>query len=158
MLGELNIKEVQLLNSYEMLGNHGQKELDDYVRYLLCKQYKREVLSSVFNNKLIHNLFHSLLHLVDKEDFDVYHVVRRIAQIKELYYGTFEQVHVRYSEMIDELDSNEVVREFGRTMFENIEEALKTSNRSKIKYEIIGFYEEFNKLAKKKDARIIVAV
>lgn len=158
MTGEISYKEVELLNVYELLGPTGQKELKDYMRYLLTKQYKREVMVAVFNNKLMQNLFHSLLHMIQKDDFDILQVKKRVFQIKELYYGVFEQVHTRYAELIEDLDSNEIVREFGRNSFENINMAFSSEDRGKIQFEIINFYQEYIKLSKKKDARQIVAV
>lgn len=158
MTGDISANEVELLNAYQILGPAGQKGLKDYLRYLLYKQYKREAMAAVFHNKLMHNLFHSLLHIVEKDDFDISQVVKRIQQIKELYYGLFEQVHQRYSEVIEDLDSSEVVREFGRTSFENIDKAIKQNNDSILRFEIIDFYQGYHKLSQKKDSRNIVAV
>lgn len=150
--------EIELLNVYALLGPTGQKELKDYLKYLLTKQYKRDVMVAVFNNKLIHNLLHSLLHIIERDDFDIYQAQKRILQIKELYYGVFEKIHLRYAELIEDLDSNEIVREFGRNSFENIKLAFDSNNRNRIQFEIINFYQEYMNLSKKKDARQIVAV
>ncbi|MGR6835783.1 hypothetical protein [Syntrophomonas erecta] len=158
MLGDISASEIELLNSYQILGPGLQRELKEYTRYLLTRQYRRESMVAVFHNRLINNLFHSLLYMVEKDDFDFQQVRRRVMQIKELYYGIFEQVHTRYSELVEDLDSNEIVREFGRNSFENLEGALKSSNHNLIRMEVIEFYQEFGKLAKKKDARQIVAV
>ncbi|MEN6350097.1 MAG: hypothetical protein ABFD08_11960 [Syntrophomonas sp.] len=158
MTGDISVNEVELLNAYQILGPVGQKGLKDYLRYLLYKQYKREVIAAVFHNKLLHNLFHSLLHIVEKDDFDIQHVAKRIRQIKELYYGLFEQVHQRYSEVVEDLDSSEVVREFARTGFENIEKAICGEKITIIRFEIIDFYQGYHKLSQKKDSRNIVAV
>jgi hypothetical protein len=95
---------------------------------------------------------------VERDDFDIGPLQKRISQIKELYYAIFEQVHNRYLEVVDDLDSNEVVREFGRISFENLEEVLKQGNPTVIRREVINFQQEYNKLGKKKDARQIVAV
>lgn len=158
MLGDFTNEEVELLNAFTALRPGGQREIKDYMRYVLGKQYKREVKVAVFNNKLLQNLFHSLLHIVEKEDFDLILVSKRVAQLKELYYAIFEQVHSRYAELVPELDSNEVVREFARTGFENLNTALVKGNQEMIRLEIVDFYQEYNKLAQKRDARQIVAV
>ncbi|MEN6390902.1 MAG: hypothetical protein ABFD04_10850 [Syntrophomonas sp.] len=158
MLGEFTNEEVELLNAFTALKPGGQREIKEYMSYVLGKQYKREVKVSVFNNKLLHNLFHSLLHIVEKEDFDLILVGKRVAQIKELYYAIFEQVHNRYAEMVPELDSNEVVREFARIGFENLNSALAKGKQEMIRLEIVDFYQEYNKLAQRRDARQIVAV
>jgi hypothetical protein len=156
--GEIGIQEIELLNAYQVLMPSVRKELNDYLRYLLCKQYKRDAMIAVFHNKLLHNMMHSLLHLVEREDLDREQVARRIMQIKELYYGLFEQVHSKYSEYVDELDSNEVITGFARHSFANLERAAQADNLEMLRYEIVNFYQEFHKLSQRKDARNIVAV
>lgn len=158
MFGELSSNEVELLNAYSILGYTAQKELKDYLRYLLCKQYKKEIMVAVFSNQLIHSLLHSLLHIVERDEFDICQVEKRAEQIREIYFGIFEQVHCKYLEHIEELDSNEIVKDFGSNSFEHIRQACRTGNRITIRLEIVDFCESFNKLARKKDARKIVAV
>lgn len=158
MFEGLTANELELLNSYQLLRSNGKKELKDYMRYLLCKQYRRELMIAIFQNQLIHNLCHSVLHIIEKDDFDIDHLGKRIRQIKELYYGVYEEVHNKYSEHIENLDSIEIVREFGKNSFGNIERALKTGDYILIRVEIIDFYEEFKILSIQKDARMIVAV
>ena len=94
MLGDITINEINLLNQYEVLNANFQKELNDYMRYLLTKQYRREVMAAIFHNKIIINLLHGLLYLIEKDDFDIAIVKKRVGQMKELYYGIFEQVHL----------------------------------------------------------------
>lgn len=158
MFGDITANEIELLNAYFLLGPTAQKELKDYLRYQLSKQYKKEVMYAVFNNQLIHSLLHSLLHLVEREEFDINQVQKRVQQIKDLYFGIFEHVHNKYSEHIEELDSNEIVKDFGRISFENISNACSSGNRTTIRLEIVELYEGYNKLSRKKDARRIVAV
>ena len=158
MLGDITLNEVNLLNQYEVLNANYQKELNDYMRYLLSKQYRREVMVAVFNNKIIINLLHGLLYLMEKDDFDVAIVKKRVGQMRQLYYGVFEQVHIRYSEIIEDLDSNELVREFGRISFGTLNQVLEQGDTKMIRFEIINFYHEYNQLSKKKDARQIIAV
>lgn len=158
MFEGLTANDIELLNSYQLLGVNGKKELKDYMRYLLCKQYRRELMGAIFQNQLIHNLCHSVLHIIEKDDFDINHLGRRIAQIKELYYGIFGQIHNKYSEHVENLDSIELVKEFGKNSFGNIERALRTNEQILIRAEIIDFYEEFKILSMQKEARKIVAV
>lgn len=158
MFGEMGAREVELLNSFEHLSSAAQRELQEYVRYLLCKQYKREVMVTVFNNKLLHTLLHSLLHMVEREEMDIDAVARRINQVKEMYYAIFEQVHIRYCELIEDLDSNETVKEFGRTSFDNLDRALRTQSANLIRLEIVDFCQGYDTLGRRKDARKIVAV
>jgi hypothetical protein len=158
MLGDLSLDEVELLNAYHVLGTSGKKEMRDYQRYLLIKQYKKELVVSIFNNNLLQSLLHKLLHMVEREDFDINMIEKRVLQFKEIYFGTFEQVHCKYTELIADLDSYEVIKDFGKNSFENIMRSCSSGNRNTIRYEIVELGENFSKLARKKDARQIVAV
>lgn len=158
MVGDITLQEIEILNAFEMLSLNGQRDLKDYMRYLLCKQYKRDVMVTVFHNKLLHNLFHGLLHLAEREEIDREQLGKRINQIKELYYGLFEKVHVEYTQHVDELDTNDVVASFASNGFANLERVLNGGNTEMIRYEIINFFQEYSKLAQRKDARSIVAV
>jgi len=158
LVGHITTEEIELLNAYQMLNINEKKEIHEFLRYVLCKQYKYEVLASVFNNSLLHNLFHSLLHIVERDDFDVNQIIKRVKQIKELYYGIFEQVHNKYAQIVTDLDSNEIVKEYGRNCFENLDRVLHGNNKQIIRLEIIDFSQEFNKLSKKHNTKKIVAV
>jgi hypothetical protein len=154
---DLSSNEVELLNAYQLLTSGGQRELKDFLRYLLCKQYRREVMAAVFNNNLLSNLFHSLLHIIEGDEFDINLVSKRIRQIKDLYYALFQKVHFRYNEVVENLDSNEAVREFGKA-FDNLERALCTGNETIIRMEVIEFYQQYLCFSQKKENRKIVAV
>ncbi len=158
MFSDITAQEVEILNMLDIMTPTGVREVKEYMRYILTKQYRREVMAAVFHNKLLSNLFHSLLFLVERDDFDVAQVQKRVQQIKQIYYAIFDQVHNKYSKVVEDLDSNEVVREFGRISFENLERAFKQGQLSLIRMEVINFYQEYNKLGKKMDARQIVAV
>ncbi|MBO8158476.1 hypothetical protein [Thermosyntropha sp.] len=158
MLAELSLKEIELLKAFQALGPVGQKECSEYIKYLLTKQYKRELMMSIFNNKLIHNLLHGLLHMVEKDDFDVIQAQKRVMQIKELYYGIFEDVHTKYTELVDDLDTNEIVREFGKNGFTSLENAFVSGDIGKIRYEVIDFFQQYEKFSQKKDIKHVVAV
>ncbi|NLF45101.1 MAG: hypothetical protein GX581_03400 [Syntrophomonadaceae bacterium] len=155
---ELTSNEVELLNAYQCLTTQGQKEIKEYLRYQLCKQYRREVMGSIFNNKLMDNLLRGLVRIIEGRELDVELVTRRIKQIKELYYSTFQKVHFKYSEVVDNLDSNEIVRETGRHAFENIEQALQSGNEDLIRLEVREFYQDYIVLSRNNDARKIIAV
>jgi hypothetical protein len=158
MSGEFSFDEVELLNAYFILGPSGKKEMSDYLRYLLIKQYKKELVVSIFNNQLLNSLLHRILHIVEREDFEIDQMEKRVLQFKEIYFGTFEQVHCKYAELIPDLDSYEIIKDFGKNSIENIMQSCSSGNRSLIRFEIIELGENFNKLARKKDARKIVAV
>jgi len=158
VFADITAGDIEIINMLDLLTPSGKREVREYTRYILTKQYRREVMVAIFQNKLLANLLHSIVFLVERDDFDIDPLQKRISQIKELYYAIFEQVHNRYLEVVDDLDSNEVVREFGRISFENLEEVLKQGNPTVIRREVINFQQEYNKLGKKKDARQIVAV
>jgi hypothetical protein len=158
VIGDLTTDEIELLNAYSKLGTSGQRELSEYLRYLLCKQYKRDVMVAVFHNQLMHSLLHSLLHLVERDDFEVKQVDKRVQQLRDLYFGLFEDVHYQYSEIITDLDSNELVKDFGTCSFNHIQRAIDLEDRSLIRMEIVEFYEGYLRLSKRDDCRKIVAV
>ena len=78
--------------------------------------------------------------------------------MQEIYFGIFEKIHTKYSELIDGLDSFEAVRDFGRLSFDNINRACSSGNQLLIRMEINEFYEGYYKYAQKKEARKIFAV
>jgi len=158
MIGDITTSDIELLNAFGSLASSAQRELKDYLRYQLCKQYKRELMASIFHNQLLGSLLQSLLYIVEREEFSIPQIEARMKQINELYFGIFEKVHCKYSELVDCLDSVELVKEFGHNAFQNIERACRIENRILIRMEIIEFYEGYYKLAQKKDARKIVAV
>ncbi len=158
MFADIGLKDIELLTNYQKLTPASQRELQEYLRYLLCKQYKRDVMAAVFHNKLLINLLHSLLHLIELEELDLQQITRRVMQIKELYYALFEKVHNKYAELIEDLDSNETVKEFGRNGFANLEQALRSQSSSRIKMEIIEFYQGFDTLSRHRGMCKIVAV
>ncbi len=100
----------------------------------------------------------SLLHISEREDFDKNQIEKRALQFKEIYFAIFEQIHSKYADLVDDLDSCEIVKDFGINSVDNILQACWANNRSAILFEVIELSESFNKFAKKKSARKIVAV
>jgi hypothetical protein len=158
MFSDISTGDIELINAYSNLTSSAQKDFKDYLRYLLCKQYKKELMAAIFHNQLLHSLLQSLLHIVERDEFQIQQIEKRLNQIKELYFGIFEKIHTKYSELVDGLDSSELVKEFGVNSFDSINRACKAGNHILIRMEIVEFYEGYYKLAQKKDARKIVAV
>lgn len=158
MFADICFTDIELLTNYQSLTPAAQRELLDYLRYLLCKQYKRDVMVAVFHNKLLSNLLHSLIHIIEREELNIQQITRRVMQIKELYYDAFEKVHSKYAELIEDLDSSETVIEFGRNGFANLEQALRSQNPGRIKMEILDFYQGFDSLSRHRGMCKIVAV
>jgi hypothetical protein len=156
--GEISIRDLELLNAYSLLRPSAQGDFLDYMHYLLSKQYRTEVMAAIFNNRMLNKLIDDLVTMADIEGIEIDLIKRRVIQIRELYFGVFEQVHARYCEVVENLDSNEVVKDFGRISFDNLFRALKTEDRKLIKTEVLEFYEQYASLSRKKDARRLVAI
>ncbi len=152
------LDEFEFSNNFRRLGPAAQRELKDFMDFLLCRQYKREVIIAVFHNKLLNNLLHGLLHLIENEGLDINQIRRRVMQIKELYYLLFEKVHSHYAELIEDLDSCELVKEFGHSGFANLTDAINSNDPNRIRLEIIEFFQGFDRLSRHRSVRKIVAV
>lgn len=155
---DFRMDDTELCNSYHRLGPQAQRELKDYVDYLLTRQYKREVIITVFHNKLLKNRLCGLLHIVESEEPDINLVKRRVIQVKELYFGLFEKVHSDYAQLVEDLDACEVVKEFGRTSFTNLMRAIDSNRPSRVRTEVIDFFQGFDSLSRHSRARKIIAV
>ena len=158
MYGDIDASDIELLNAVSNLNTTYRREFRDYIHYLLTKQYKKELMVAIFHNQLLHSLLQSTLQLVEREDFQIIQIENRLKQMYELYFGIFERIHMKYSELVDGLDSSEIVRDFGRNSFDNINRACQSGNRMLIRLEIAEFYEGYYKFAQKKEARKIYAV
>lgn len=158
MYGDIDAGDIELLNAVSNLGPGFRKEFNDYIQYLLTKQYKRELMVAIFHNQLLRSLLQSTLQLVEREDFQISQIEKRARQMQELYFGIFEKIHIKYSELVQGLDSCEAVRDFGKFSFDNINRACSGGNRLLIRMEINEFYEGYYKYAHKKEARKIFAV
>ena len=158
MYNDIEKSDIELFNAFCNLNTSAQKDFKDYLRYLLTKQYKRELMVAIFQNGLLHGLIQSLMNIVEREEFSISQIENRMRQINEIYFGIFEKVYCKYIALIDGLDSSELVKDFGRNSFDNINRACMSGNRMLIRMEIAEFNEGFYRFASKKDARKIVAV
>lgn len=158
MYNDIDKSDIEILNVFSNLNSSAQKDCKDYLQYLLTKQYKRELMAAIFQNGLLHSLIQSLMNIVEREEFSISQIENRMKQINELYFGIFEKVYCKYIALVDGLDSSELVRDFGRNSFDNINRACLSGNRMLIRMEIAEFNEGFYKFALKKEARKIVAV
>lgn len=158
MYGEIDASDIELLNAVSSLHSPYRREFRDYIQYLLTKQYKRELMTAIFHNQLLHSLLQSTVKLVERDDFQIMQIQKRVEQMRELYFGIFERVHIKYSELVQCLDSCEIVRDFGKMSFDNINRACSSGNRLLIRMEINEFHEGYFKYSQRKDARKIFAV
>ena len=158
MYEEIDASDIELLNAISNLSTTYRQDFRDYIQYLLSKQYRRELMVAIFHNQLLHSLLRGTLQMVERDEFEITQVENRITQMNELYFGIFEKIHLKYSELIVGLDSCEVVRDFGRDSFDNINRACRSGNRLLIRMEITEFYEGYCKFAQKKEGRKIFAV
>lgn len=158
MYSDIDKGDIEVLNAFSNLTSSAQKDFKDYLQFLLAKQYKRELMAAIFQNGLLHSLIQSLMNIIEREEFSISQIENRMKQINELYFGIFEKIYCKYTALVDGLDSCELVRDFGRCSFDNINRACLSGNRILIRMEIAEFNEGFYKFALKKDARKIVAV
>ena len=158
MFEDITKSDIEVLNGFSNLNPSGQREFRDYMRYLLCKQYKRELMGAIFHNGLLHSLLQSMLNITERDEFPINQIENRIKQIRELYFGIFDKIHSKYSVLIDGLDGHELVKDFGRINCENVDRACRSGNRLVIRMEVVEFYEGYYKFAQKKENRIIAAV
>ena len=56
MYNDIEKSDIELLNAFSNLNSSAQKDFKDYMRYLLTKQYKRELMVAIFHNGLLHSL------------------------------------------------------------------------------------------------------
>ncbi|MDD4803062.1 MAG: hypothetical protein PHF24_09020 [Syntrophomonas sp.] len=158
MLGDISSGDIEILNAYSNLNFSAQKDLRDYLCYLLCKQYKKELIAAIFHNQLLHNMLQSLLYFVERDDFPIQLIEKRMEQIRDIYFGIFEKIHTKYCDLVLGLDSSELVKDFGINNFENINRACRTGNHNLIRLEIVEFYEQYYILAGKNNVKRIAAV
>jgi len=150
--------ELALLKKYQILNAKGKRNAHDYLNYLIYQQYKKESFVQVFHNQIICNLFHHIKYLVTKENYDINHIERLVKQIKKVFFASLEQVNFKYDDIIDEMDSNEIVTGFARIYFENIETAFYSQDKNKIRKEILVGYEEFMQLRQRKKIEKTLAI
>jgi hypothetical protein len=153
-------EEIQLLEANSLLTSPARKKLSEYLHFLLYKQYKAEVLSAVVGNQFVVQMLNRLRQMAERNDLDMPAVSRKLHQLRELYFSIFSSIHVKYSELVPDLDSCEIVREFGVAGFDNIERACMMENKLLLRLEIEDFYRGFETLAQKSinNTRQLVAI
>jgi len=159
MYPDVTVQEVELLNRFNLLSAEGKKELNDYLRYLLLKQYRAELYSQVLGNPLLHNGLMQAVRMCESENVELEEIVHKIRQVKQIYYQLLEKVFLKYAEAVDELYLYDSLRDWGRIGFEQVADAANKDCKEDILRELEEMLHNYRKLAVNRgDRRRIVAV
>lgn len=158
MLPDLTRQEIQLLNRFSMLTPEGRRELNNYMRFILLKQYRSDLFSQVLGNPLLFNGLQQAIRLCEREDVEVEEVVQKIRQLKFLYYQLLEKSYCKYSEILGEMLLEDSLKDWGKVCFENILDAAHTGRRELMRQELEEMVQSYNRLARREDRKKIVAV
>ncbi|MGE5398532.1 MAG: hypothetical protein ACM3MK_13490 [Chitinophagales bacterium] len=158
MIPNMTSQEIQLISRFSQLTPEGKREIDDYLRFVLLKQYKKELCSQVLNNSLLHNGFLQAVWMCEREDTSIEDIVAKVRQLKFVFYQSLERTYCRYSEVLGELMVEDILRDWGSIGFDSVLEAANTGNKELMKQELENMLQDYGRLAKKEDKRKIVAV
>lgn len=158
MFPDLSDQEIHLLNNFNLLTQDNQKEYNDYLRYILLKQYRAEMHSQVLANPLLCNGLKQALRLCEREETGIEEIMQKVRQTKYIYHQLVEKVYCKYAEALDDFPLNDLVLDWGRMGFENVAEAASNDQKDLIRRELEEMIHGYNKMAKKQDRRRIVAV
>ncbi|MGE5415567.1 MAG: hypothetical protein ACM3UZ_02150 [Acidobacteriota bacterium] len=158
MLPELTLREIQLLNRFNMLTPQARKEVNDHLLYVLLKQYRDELHSQVLGNVLVYNTLQQAARMCDRDDTEISDVVQKVRQSKFIFYQLLEKTHVKYADILNELYLEDSLKDWGRIGFESVLDAAAQNNKDLVKREIIEMIEGYKRLAKKEDRTKIIAV
>jgi hypothetical protein len=142
-------EELDLLEAYTVLGSTERAGLVEYLSFLLGRQYRRDALAAITGNQMLIQLLLNIRQFVERDEFDLAAAGQRINRLRTLYFELFASVHLKYSAVIPELDSYEIVRDFGLTGFDYMEQACRLGNKPVLRAEIEDFYRGFQALAQK---------
>jgi len=155
---EHNVEEITLLNQFNLLLPEGRREVLDYLRYTLFKQYQRELHAAVFSSQPLYNALVYIAKMCEREEASVEDILAKVRQVKFIFYQQYEKVHLKYASILSELHIEDTLRDVGRLGFENIFQAAHSNRPNLIKKEVEELLEMFRKLANRKDRRRIMAV
>lgn len=155
---EMNTNEMQLLNRFNMLNRENQREMEDYLRYLLFKQYKAELNQQVFGNPILLSLLTQAERMCERDETVLEEVQAKVEQAQYVFCQILERVSAKYEEIINEPGSDQYVRDWGRLGFQGVAEALEMGCRDRLKNQIEEMLHGYHRLAKKEDRILTVAV
>ena len=158
MLFELTSQDIMLLKCFRLLQTEGRKNLLDYLKFLAEKQYRAELSSRILNNPILYNGLVQAHRMCEREEVHVDDILQKINQLKYIYYQLLEKTNIKYDEILDDINQENIIRDWGRIGFENISEAARTGRKDLILRELDEMIEGLKGLAKKGDRKRIVAV
>ena len=155
---DLNSQDICLLKGFQLLRPEGKRDLLDYLRFLAQKQYRAELSFQVLNNPILYNGLLQASRMCEREETRVEDILQKISQLKYMYYQLLEKTNVKYDEVLDDINLEDIIRDWGRIGFENVAEAVKTGRKELILRELDEMIEGLEGLAKKGDKKRIIAV
>lgn len=158
MLPELSSQEIALINQYNLMNPQSRKEVRDYLAFVLLKQYRAEILSSVMGNGLVYNGLQQAARMCEHEDMELTDIVKKIGQVKAIIYSEIERVYLKYAEVLNDLCVEHTFIDWARIGFESIMEAAQSGNRQRLRQEINEMMEGYKRLSKREDRVRIIAV
>jgi len=158
LLFELTSQDIMLLKCFRLLQTEGRKNLLDYLKFLAEKQYRAELSSRILNNPVLYNGLVQAHGMCEREDVSLEDILQKINQLKYMYYQLLEKTSIKYDDILDDLNQENVIRDWGRIGFENITEAAKTGRKDLILRELEEMIEGLKGLAKKGGQKRIIAV
>lgn len=150
--------DIALLNQFHLLQPEGRQDVQEYLRYTLFKQYRRELYTTILGYQPLYNGLLQIAHMCEREDTGTEEIFHRAKQVKFLFYQRYEKVRAKYASVLIDLHIEDSLRDFARMEFESIFEAIHTNRKDLIKREIEEFLEIFTKLSFRQARRRIVAV
>lgn len=154
----LNSQEIQLLNRFNLLAPENKREVNDYLCYLIMKQYRAELNSQVLGNPLIYNGLLQAIRMCERDDLGIDEILQKIRQIKFLYYQLLEKIYCKYADILEGFYTDELLKDWGRLGFESVFEAAQKQSKESICTELEEMVQGYNRLAKKEGKRKFVAV
>ncbi|MGE5371277.1 MAG: hypothetical protein ACM3QZ_04735 [Solirubrobacterales bacterium] len=150
--------DLNLLQRYHLLNQDGKKEVVEYLRYLLSKQWRSEMHAQVFGNPLIFNLLSQARRMCERDDCSLADIDAKVGQAKYLYYQAVERVNTKFELLLQDAGAEFYVQDWGVGGFSEIADAGSTGSRERVSEQIEEMLHGYRRLAKKGDRRIIVAV
>jgi len=155
---DLTSQDIHLLKGFQLLRPDGKRDLLDYLRFIAQKQYHAELSSQVLNNPILYNGLLQAARMCEREETRVEDILQKVGQLKYMYYQLLEKISTKYNEVLDDINLEDIIRDWGRIGFENINEAAKTGQKDLMLRELDEMIEGLEGLAKKGGKKRIIAV
>jgi len=158
MFLEISAQEITLLSKFNLLHPQAKQEIQEYVNYVLFRQYQRELYNAVLASAAINNGLNQIMRMCEREETDTEEILTKLKQVKFYFYQTYEGVKTKYEGVLAAIHAEDSLLDLGRLGFENILEAIYSNNKEQVRRETEEFLGMFRKLANPGDKRRIAAV